>query len=699
MSKKIIGLVLACIMVFTCFSGCGELSVDDPNNKVIIGSVTELSGEFRWPSFATNSPNSADLDINTLITGYSTMQTDRNGKYVWNTTAVKEHSEQEDADGNYVVTIEINKGLKFSDGTELKAVNYLAYVLAFSTQVVKNAGATGLAGQSFVGFDEFNSYVGEDIAVENSSKTFKGVRLLDDYKFSLTVDAAAGYYPYYFAYTYGAITPYALELVLGEGVEVKDDGEGCYLTDAWYKKTADSTEESPRFEKSSHFETARRDISKYPFTGAYTIDSYSESDVVVTLKLNKNFEGDYTGQKPSIGTVVYKYVVAETQLTDLQNGGIDIIAGVTGGEDTAAALAVVDQSNGKFDSVQYQRAGYGKIQFECDFGPTMFASVRKAVCYVLDTNEFARSFTGGYGSVVYGPYSPDFAMWKAVEKKINLVDYSYSVENAKKVLEEDGWVYNSKGEAYVEGQSGVDSVRYKKLTAKEAEACDGVNKTYASVSNTDGTTYKTVEINGEYYMPLAINWFGTENNSVTDMIAAKLVGSKDCASVGLVVRSTVGDFTQLTGNIYRRGDSYSGTPTYGMYNLATGWTSAVYDYAFNWSLDPMYFAYSVNKLYDEYDEAFSYDDHSGLSYADAVAQSGGKLGMDYISMAMVYEAKTEDEYNEWWKAYIERWNALLPDIPLYSNYYFDIYNTKIEGLSTSPFWSPVDDILYCKVKK
>ena len=51
-----------------------------------------------------------------------------------------------------------------------------------------------------------------------------------------------------------------------------------------------------------------------------------------------------------------------------------------------------------------------------------------------------------------------------------LVEYAYSVENAKQALIADGWIYNSKGQPFVEGQTGVDAVRYKKLTAEEAAA-------------------------------------------------------------------------------------------------------------------------------------------------------------------------------------------------------------------------------------
>ena len=716
--KKFLALLLAAMMVLS-LAACTQQAADptsapsaggenstapDPaesqevyENKIVIGDITEMSGDFRSPGWGTSSANATDQAVWFLTAGYAAMETDRDGVYQWNQTSVVNHSEVDNEDGSRTYTVEIARDLTFSDGTPITAKHYVADILAFSSgPVCADANRSGMSGQVLVGFEDFNVYAGP--GSEEGKKEFAGVRLLDEYTYELTVKGSE---ISYFSYITAALQPSPLGLFLGEGVDIVDDGNGCYLTDNFYEKTGEG--EDAQYVKGLEILSNRYDVSKYPYSGPYTITEWDEGTKQVTLTINPEFKGNFEGQKPSIETIVYVLAVEETCVGELSSGGVDLLPAITGGELTKNALALVDGE--KFTETHYQRAGYGKIQFDCDFGPTMFQEVRQAIAYLLNRTEFCQTFTGGYGVVVDGPYSPDFSMWQAVQDEIELTDYSFSPDTAVKVLEEGGWIYNSKGEPYEPGQTGVDAVRYKKLTAEEANAASGdgtadVNKNYASVANTDGVTYKTVEVNGEYYMPLAINWFGSQPNSVTDLLTTTLSNSSDLAAAGMVIRSTTGDFTLLQGNIYREASyGYEGTPTYGMYNLATGWPSAVYDQSYNWSLDPKYFPYSSNKVLDEYDKAFPYDQKAEkLSYEEAVEASGDKLGMDYLSMAMIFNATTEDEYNHWWMGYIERWNELMPDIPLYSNYYYDVYNAKIENFETSPFFDQDRAILYANVK-
>lgn len=705
--KKIFSLTLAVLMLFT---SCAQA---DTSNKIILGNTTELTGDFRFPGYGSSSAGAADQDIATLTTGYAVMETNQSGEYVWNETAVKSHTEEviDNGDGtqNYRITIQLNEGLTFSDGTPITADNYLAYTMAFSTIVARNAGGTGMAGQSFAGYADFFNYAGEGVKVNESadaSREFRGLRRLSDYSFSLEVDGSAGYYPYYYAYTYAAVTPYDLELVFGDGVTIRDDGNGCYLEGNWYEQTSGSTAQSLAFVKTAHMQKARYDTSIYPYTGPYTVTSWDEGTRQVVLQKNDAFLGNFEGQKPSVQTVVYTRIVTETQFDQLTSGAVDVLSGITGGEDTKAALQAVNQG---FRENHYLRAGYGKIQFDCDFGPTLFPEVRQAIATLLDRSTFATTFTGGYGKVVNGPYSEDSWMFRSAREALEdtLNRYDYSLAGAKNLLEQGGWVYNSRGETYTEGESGVDSVRYKKITRAELEAItteEGVEATigYRSAGNADNIVYRTVEIDGAYYIPLVINWFSTENNSVSDLISTMLVGGADIRAAGMVIRQTTGDFNSLLGEIYRDPSyGYSGVVTYCMYNLATLFNSPVYDYAFQWSLDPAYFGFSAAKLYDEYDRAFPYyaadGSHERLSYREAMEKSGGRLGMDYLSMAMVYDAETDEEYLEWWTAYIRRWNELIPEIPLYCNFYYDVYNAKIQDYHTSPYWGTAEAILYCKV--
>lgn len=553
------------------------------DNSIILGSSTELSGKFRYATFGGTNPGSSDLDIQNLTTGLETVSTTKEGGYQWNDTVVKEHEEVENEDGTKTYTITIYDDLKLSDGSPVTAKNYLAFTMAFSTAVAAEAaGKDHMSGMTVVGYEDFAAYTGPDS--EAGTKEFAGLRMIDDYTFSITI--SADYLPYYYAIAYGGVSAYDTGLWLGD-CDIMDDGNGCYLSDEFYAKDGDS------YVMASHiYDSAWNTDDTYAYSGPYAVSEYDDSDKSAVLTLNPYFKGNYEGTVPTIEKVVYKKVVTTTQMADLTSGNLDVISGITGGDETDEAITMADASEGKYVYTHYSRAGYGKLGFRADFGPVQYTEVREAIAYCMDRAAFAKEFTGGYGGVVDGPYYSGSWMYKAaVEQGMILDAYATSADSAIAVLEAGGWIYDAEGNAYTSG------VRYKKIPGDVATEND---KTYQSK---DGA-YKTTEVNGDYYMPLVLNWYGTTDNPFTDLLMTGFVANENLAAAGFAVQYTVGEFYPMQDELYQMAvyGYYSGTPLYTCFNFATGFTSAAYDYSYNMTIDPsMYDNYSAYYIKDEAD--------------------------------------------------------------------------------------------------
>ena len=558
------------------------------DGSFILGNSTDLSGKFRYATFGSSSPGAADNDVTGLVNGLETVVTTKEGGYLINPTVVKNYEVTENEDGTSTYTIEIFDDLQFSDGSPITAKNYLYFAMAFSTPVAaEGAGRDHKALMSAVGYDEFAAYDGTNEGEEGVSKVMTGLRLLDDYTFSVTI--SADYLPYFYAITYAGFTPYYKDLWLGADADIADDGEGVYFTGNFYDKEGDS------YVLASHINASSLlNDDTYPYSGPYVVSNWDASDKSVTLTINPYFKGNYEGTKPGIEKVIYKKIISETQLEDLRSGGVDCLSAITGGAATDEAIKMADDSNGGFVYTHYSRAGYGKLGFRADYGPVQFTEVRQAIAFCMDRATFAKDFTGGYGGVVDGPYYSGSWMYKAATAQGMLLDaYDTSVDSAIAVLEEGGWIYNAEGGEYTDG------VRYKKIAGEFATEND---KNYKSV---DGA-YVTTEVDGDYYMPLVLNWYGTTNNEFSDLLVTGFEQNDNIAAAGFAVQKTIGDFAPMLDELYQAQvyGYYSGTPMYCCFNFATGFNSAAYDYSWNMTIDPSmyddYSAYYIKDLADIY---------------------------------------------------------------------------------------------------
>ncbi len=600
----------------------------DAKGQVIYGSTTELGGDL-GNAWWTN--NASDKMIRDLINDYHVIVSDQGGEFIENATVVKNIESVVNEDGTKTFTVTINEGLTYNNGDPITAKDYVAYALVAYSPATKEAGGK-VTADSVVGAPEYQA---------GEATVLSGVKLVDDYTYSIQI--SADYIPYYFDSTYASLEPLPLKMYASAPLEVKDDGEGAYLDGGELV--------------ASEIDAARYIYADRISAGPYQLADLDLASLSAKLVLNPNYAGNFEGVKPTINQIIVVKANQETMIDQLKTGGIDFLSTLTDGDQVNAALDLEDQ--GIVRTVSYERNGYGKLMFQCDFGPTQFKEVRHAIAYLLDRNEFANQFCQGFGSVVDGPYG--LAMWMYKDSKEELASslnkYSYSVESAVEELKNGGWVLNADGSDYVDGSG---EIRHKEVTAEEAGD-------YA---------HNVTLADGRILMPLIIEWSSSEGNSVSELLAVMLANGDQTKEAGVKINQNVMSFDDLLNYMYRDssvGDQY-GVKTYGMYNLATNFTAA-YSQAYNWvtaETNPEYYEQGYNSNFTD------------------------NVKLDQLSMDMVYgvEAGDSEAYRAIWVDFIKEWNDYLPEVPLYSNVYYDAMASKIEGIECNSLFDFDQAVVY-----
>ena len=359
--KKLLALVLGCAMMLSLFGGA--LAEPAVGGEIIYGSGTEISGDWAFGAQWTN--NATDNMIRGLMNDYTTISFNQDAAMVLNDSVTESYETADNEDGTKTFTVKIKEDLLFSDGTPITAEHYVAGVLLFNHPTLIALGSKAGSYLTYVGGDfyknngqvteapegeteeekearlaEFAKAVEESIATTNAS--FPGVRLLDKYTYSVTV--VEDKIPFFFDMSYASLAPLPMQMWLGEGYEVKDDGEGAYLSGDMTKATLEPKVENARF------------LSEDRVTaGPYKLVSYDKGAKQAVLEINEHYKGNFEGQKPRIQKIIVVKAEDATQFDALETGGINIISQVTGGDDIQKALDL--EEKGGFATVQFERAG------------------------------------------------------------------------------------------------------------------------------------------------------------------------------------------------------------------------------------------------------------------------------------------------------------------------------------------------------
>ena len=355
---------------------------------------------------------------------------------------------------------------------------------------------------------------------------------------------------------------------------------------------------------------------------------------IATVELNPHFKGNYEGKKPTIDEVQVKKINQVTDVDQVIAGSVDIVAGVVEGAKIEAAKKA--KSAGV---VSYARNGYGMIAFQTDFGPTAEKEVRQAIGYLFDRNEFLTQILGGYGTLVNGPFGE--AMWFYKETKAELDgvlnNYVLDVQKANELLATSSYKYEADGTTLFDPSKVSEKGNYFRHNSQK-------------------------EV-------LEYNHMGSSENNVTTLINTQLVAN--AWKAGIKASVTEADFDTLLNNYYY-GPTLGENRKYHSFNLATS-------------------------FYSDYDPYWSW--HSSLAGTTNNPSQLQNAELDVIMEEMQKLAPTaKEEFKELFVEFAIVWNDLLPTLPIYSNEYFDVYNSRVSGLKTTPVWAWSADICDLKIK-
>ena len=430
--KRILAMLLIGALILTVPAGLAG----ENDNRITVATTTAIRGTFFADLFGGTT---ADLDVKALIAGAETVTLTASAvdsyMYQVNDNAIAQATTQKSGEGT-VYTFTLKEGLAWSDGSAMTAQDYVFSVLMQSAPEMKALGADVSAYDRIVGWAE---YAG------GQSKTFSGVHLLDDKRFSMTI--AAGYLPDFFELADVSVFPCPIA-ACAPGCTVTDDGSGAEITGGW---TAEGV-----LRYASH---------PSPVSGAYRLDAFDAEKMVADFSINPN----YCGIAPGIEKIRFMTVRNADIYGLMKDGTVDVFVNATDVE------AIHQLDTLQLNRVEYDRRGLAFLALNCESGPFTDVNVRKAIACCVDRDRIIRDFLGGRGSRVLGWYGQGMWMLKnsavamrgVVTYDENLTRAASFLANSRFVLDGNGDPYTGSGVRYAAGENGLEKLTLTYFRTKD----------------------------------------------------------------------------------------------------------------------------------------------------------------------------------------------------------------------------------------
>ncbi len=711
--KKLLCVLLSMMLLFgtmslTAFAeeaelteGTEETGVREYPEELVAASVTAMKGDFFTEMFGNAT---SDIDVRALIHGYNLVNWDQNqGTYVLDPTVVTDYLVTLDEEGNKTYTLVLADDLTWSDGTPITAWDYAFSILLMMSPEIEQIGGKIYRAEHILGAKEYidgriKAINGEEVPTEEAS--LGGVDVIDDHQIMITLSHE--FLPYFFETGLLLTVPYPIS-VIAPGCKVYDDGYGIYLanenrnvetpvyTAELLKKTIldpetgynshPSLTSGPYVLKDFDGTTAHFEINEH-YKGSWyhrilprgyeQMPLHFEQilDAEGNPKLDANEQPMYI-VKPTIEKVAFTLANNDTLIEKLANEELNLVNKVTQGKTILDGMERRDELGIAYQP--YPRVGLAFATFSYDWPTVHEKEVRQAIAWCMDRDALTMKYCGdpetgmNFGVVVNGYYgieqweyllaqgSLEFPVHllqegeaRMVQRPEGVVDlttkykyryvvtqeeydkaieawdalsldaltnYTVDLDKANELLDRAGWALNRNGEKY---QAGVDDVRCKEI---------------------DGSL-----------VALDLSMMYPEGNHMADFMQEEGMFVDNLAKVGIKMTLVPAPMTELLKSYYRETER-----TTDMIYLAKN---------FHVVVDPS-ITYSADTTLNHQIWNNTYSDDEDL----------------WQRAVKMRETEPEDDYEYVvrWIAFQERYNEVLPTIPVYSNIYYDFYSNYLQN--------------------
>ena len=633
-------------------------------DELIVGHPTITKGDFFTEMFGNDT---ADIDVRALIHGYNLVNWDQNqGVYLIDPSVVTDVQVMDDPLGNRTYYMALADDLYYSDGTPITAWDYAFSMLLMMAPEIEEIGGKIYRNEHLLGYRQYMS---------GEVEAMPGIQVLSDRQLAITLDH--NFLPYFFETGLLLCVPYPIGVIApGCKVYANDNGEV-------YIGNEDLSVTEPVFTA----ELLRKTILD-PETGYNSHPSVVSGPYVLTaydgttchFELNPYFKGAwYHNSLPGgdlgdrFRTVTYQNLKGETVTYNLVIPTIEKIAFTVADYDTMVedfaegrlhlvnkmvyADTIKEMLGTNTNHTDYPRIGLSFLTFTFDWPTVHEKEVRQAIAWCMDRDQLTKDYCQDFGFRVDGYYGVEQWEYKIVTGKM---EYPINFVNDEIHLTDD-WkkfqnVYVLDEDEYKEAVAAWKLLTLETLTQYKVDT----DKANALLDNAGWT----LNLAGETYNPdtdevrckmvdgqlvaLDLSMMYPEGNHFVDTLQENFIDNLNACGIKLTLVPT--PMEDLLKSYYREAER-----TTDMIYLATNF-HVIVDPSITYSTDP-----TANHLI--WNNTYS-DDEDLYWRAVNMRKTDPKDIYDYVAR---------------WVAFQERYNEVLPTIPVYSNIYYDFYVPELQN--------------------